>query len=105
MTLHRICFNQIAKGTKTEEYREIKDYWTKRLAKEYDAIEFSNGYSSDCPKMLIKYHGCEIKKILHPITNKTEIVYALKLGKIHWIKNYGQTGKNREGESAKSNAI
>lgn len=35
----------ISSGAKTEEYREITDYWTKRLeGKIYDAVQFSLGY-------------------------------------------------------------
>lgn len=29
-------FNQIKAGNKTEEYREVKEYWRKRLVKNYD---------------------------------------------------------------------
>lgn len=88
MTLHKVWFKEIAEERKLEEYREIKPYWTKRLAKEYDAIEFKNGYRTDCPTMIVEYLGFELKRILHPITNKPETVYSLKLGKIIEIKNY-----------------
>jgi hypothetical protein len=90
MTLHRIWFQQIAEGIKPEEYREIKPYWTKRLAKEYDAILFKNGYAKNCPSMLIEYKGYVVKQILHPITNKKETVYAIKLGNIIEINNYDE---------------
>jgi hypothetical protein len=82
MTLHRRWFLDILEGTKTEEYREIKPYWAKRLLKTYDRIEFRNGYACDAPVMTIEYHGHEIKEILHPITNRIEVVFALKLGRI-----------------------
>jgi hypothetical protein len=88
MTLHKVWFAEIAAGKKLEEYREIKPYWTKRLAKEYDAIEFKNGYRSNCPVMIVEYFGFEVKKILHPISNKPETVFALKLGKVIEINNY-----------------
>lgn len=96
MTLHKEWFKEIAAGRKLEEYREIKPYWTKRLAKEYDAIEFKNGYRSNCPVMLVEYLGWEVKRILHPITNKPETVYSLKLGEIVEIKNYEIRKENSE---------
>lgn len=53
----------IASGKKKEEYREIKPYWEKRLYhplypkilqfREYDAVEFRNGYKKDAPKILL----------------------------------------------------
>ncbi len=89
MTLHKIWFNQIAEGLKKEEYREIKPYWAKRLAKDYDVICFKNGYRNNCPELMIEYLGYEVKDILHPITNKKEtVLFALKLGDILEIKNY-----------------
>ncbi len=91
MTLHRQWFDEIAAGRKKEEYREIKDYWAKRLAKEYDAIEFRNGYTIDSPLMQVEYLGFEVKQILHPVSNKKETVFALKLGRILEIKNYGRS--------------
>jgi len=87
-TLHKQWFDAIAAGIKTEEYREIKPYWTKRLEKSYDFVQFRNGYRSDAPVMTVEYHGFTIKMILHPITNKMETVYALKLGRVLWTKNY-----------------
>lgn len=56
-------FDQIADGSKTIEYREIKPFWESRLydangkKKEYDTIEFVNGYNSDAKKMITKYEG------------------------------------------------
>jgi len=51
----------ILSGEKTEEYREIKSYWTKRIAPElftpcdrYDRIIFRNGYAHDAPEMTIE---------------------------------------------------
>jgi len=53
LTLKKQYFDEILIGTKKFEYREIKEYWTKRLfnenkVKDYDIIYFSNGYSKGC---------------------------------------------------------
>jgi ASC-1-like (ASCH) protein len=46
LTLHREWFDLILSGEKTEEYREVKEYWRRRLeGQKYDQIIFRNGYS------------------------------------------------------------
>lgn len=63
LNLIRKWFDMIKSGEKKEEYREQKDYWSKRLIanyeqlneeggglvwfKSFDTITFSNGYSKD----------------------------------------------------------
>lgn len=55
LTLKKQWFDLINCGIKTEEYREIKPYWEKRLNnKSYDIVEFRNGYQKDAPKMVFK---------------------------------------------------
>lgn len=36
LNLNKEYFNEIKSGIKKEEYREVKDYWTKRLKQKYD---------------------------------------------------------------------
>jgi hypothetical protein len=82
LTLYRKWFDQIAKGQKTEEYREVRPYWTTRIeGREYDEIWFRNGYRKDAPFMRVKYNGWEFGKV-----GGTQ-VYALQLGPILEIKN------------------
>lgn len=46
LSLKAKWYNMIESGEKTEEYREIKEYWKKRLVgKNYDAVQFSYGYT------------------------------------------------------------
>jgi len=65
-TLHLILkkkwFDLILSGEKKEEYREIKDYWQKRLCGSdpddqgfyyFDTITFTNGYAKDAPRFVI----------------------------------------------------
>lgn len=76
-------FEQIKTGSKTEEYREVKEYWTKRLHKKYDKVQITLGYPSSEEKQKIlnfKYNGWEIKKITHKqFGDKPISVYAIKL--------------------------
>ena len=63
LTISRQWFDMILYGEKKEEYREIKPYWERRLYhiyypqirqfREYDAVEFRNGYSKKSPVMLV----------------------------------------------------
>lgn len=68
MTLQKQWFDQIASGEKVEEYRDCSDFWISRLLnedgsyKEYDTVEFRNGYAKDCPKMLVEVKGIELEK-------------------------------------------
>ena len=72
LNLYRKYFDQILKGEKTTEYREVTPYWSKRLeGRHYDVIQFRNGYATDAPTMLVEYNGYDVKDR-----------YEIKLGKI-----------------------
>jgi len=66
LTLSKNWFDMILSGEKTDEYREIKPYWIKRLMvgpdefKEFDIIRFKNGYSKNCPQFDIEFKGIRI---------------------------------------------
>lgn len=83
LNLKKEYYDQIVAGIKTTEYRELKNYWTKRLVnKNYDLICFKNGYSKNAPKFHIQYKGYTIEKRNFEITQKSTLVYAIKLGDI-----------------------
>jgi hypothetical protein len=56
-------YDEIAAKKKIIEYREVKDFWIRRLydnngkKRHYDYIEFINGYNSDARRMLTWYEG------------------------------------------------
>ncbi len=55
-------FDEIAAGTKLEEYRYFTPYWKARLAdREYDVIEFRNGYAPDARRMRVEFRGVTVK--------------------------------------------
>lgn len=55
-------FDKIAAGTKREEYRDFTPYWKTRLAdREYDVIEFRNGYAPDARRMRVEFRGVTVK--------------------------------------------
>ena len=76
-------FNEIKSGIKKEEFRAIKDYWTKRLKKNYNEVHITLGYpkKDEINKILkFKFIGYERKLIKHKeFGEKTIEVYAIQL--------------------------
>lgn len=72
-------YDMIESGKKTEEYREIKGYWQKRLVgRNYDAIQFSYGYTKRTMLFRLKEIGIGIG---NPEWGAPEEnVFILKLG-------------------------
>lgn len=72
LNLYKEYFDLIAKGKKKTEYRDITPYWQKRIEnRQYDEINFRNGYRKDAPFVRVEYLGYKKRKY-----------YELKLGKI-----------------------
>lgn len=88
MTLKKKWFDMILSGEKTEEYREIKPYWTKRLSKKYDIVRFRNGYNKDSPWFEIEFKNLETGIGRNDWGSGTEPVFILKLGNI--TKKHGK---------------
>jgi len=79
LTLEREWFDDIAKGIKHEEYRDLKDYWRTRLeGRTYDVVRFRNGYATDAPEMDVEFLGID----------KRHDCYVIRLGKILSIKRW-----------------
>ena len=59
LTLKRKWFDMIASGEKREEYREQGKWIDSRVNanKEYDVVEFKNGYGPDVPCCVVEYLG------------------------------------------------
>jgi len=83
LPINRYWFDMIASGEKREEYREMKKHWVSRLVshvekynsanclmgvgyetifKQYDYVEFKNGYGYNVPTMLVECEGIRIGK-------------------------------------------
>jgi hypothetical protein len=84
LVIKKKYFEEILAGTKTEEYREVKPYWTAKLeGRQYDVVEFQAGYRADSPKFTIEFKGCEVRTMRHEFFGDRAVdVYAIKLGKI-----------------------
>jgi len=82
LNLYRKYFDQILKGEKTTEYREVTPYWSKRLeGRHYDVIQFRNGYAKVAPMMIVEFKG------MGTVTFQSTSTYAIELGKILETKN------------------
>jgi hypothetical protein len=79
LTLEREWFDDIVKGIKHEEFRDLKDYWKTRLeGREYDIVRFRNGYAVDAPEMDVEFLGVD----------KRSNCYAIRLGKILSLRRW-----------------
>ena len=104
LNLKQRWFDMILSGEKTEEYREVKPYWIRRLLHydwqdndrifvdngqevEFDTITFKNGYSKDARKMVISYKGVRIGNTKEGWSDRYQTeVFVISLGKILEIK-------------------
>ncbi len=76
-------FAQIAAEEKHVEYRKRTPYWKTRLeGREYDFVQFRNGYASKAPEMQVEFLG--VKKI----QKWGEPHYAIQLGRILNLKRW-----------------
>lgn len=97
LTLKKKWFDMILKGEKKEEYREIKPYWADRLLtgelphkkfKEFNVIEFKNGYAKNAPEMTVECRGITIRLSKSKWCDDGErLRYVIKLGSILSHKN------------------
>ena len=83
-----IYFDQIAAGTKPEEYRLHNAYWVKRLVelpsgkkREYDSVVVHNAYKPGLANLIeFPWRGWRLTGITHPHFGPDEVtVFAIKL--------------------------
>jgi hypothetical protein len=82
LPLKREYFEAIESGDKTEEYRLVTPYWTKRIEdREYDNIILTLGYPKrgDASRRIVrKWKGYTIKVIQHKLFSDDPVaVYAI----------------------------
>ena len=88
LILERNPFDRIAKKTKKFEYRKYSPYWRRRIEnREYDFIQFRNGYATKAPEMLVECRGYRIQG------KGREKEFAIRLGRILKIKRWRKTNE------------
>jgi hypothetical protein len=85
LALNGIYFDQIKVGTKTEEYRLVTPYWSKRLVgRRYGQIVLTRGYppAGDHERRLtLPWRGYTVKTITHPHFGSEPVeVFAIDVG-------------------------
>ena len=105
LTLTRHWFTEIASGRKTEEFRHRKPYWQARLTsysttlgrayRQFDEVHFTNGYGPTRPFMRVECQGITEKESGLPAYG---FCYAIQLGKILELRNYGPSGTDHTHE-------
>ena len=101
LVLKEKWYRMIESGEKTEEYREIKPYWIRRLTelkldflpfsyrngyqtipfKDYDKVIFHLGYSKDRPSMTFALDKITI--------NKGKLEWGAEEGKLYFVIHLG----------------
>lgn len=95
LTLTKKWFDMIASGEKKEEYREVKEYWIKRLMEEpekfgrrddkfkkFESVMLKNGYAVDAPEMEFEVKKIERGRGRHKWgAGKGGIYFVISLGK------------------------
>jgi hypothetical protein len=101
-TLKREFFDAIYRGEKTEEYRDLSDFWMSRLLikeadgsysyekfREYDTVLFRNGYNPDSPTMEVEWKGTYILEYLDEPKDAFERYgFVIELGKVLTTEHY-----------------
>ena len=83
LNLHREFFAAIVARTKRIEYRQRSPYWRSRLeGREYDVIQFRNGYARSAPVMVAEFRG------LRRYGQRRAGYYAIRLGRILSVKRW-----------------
>jgi len=84
LPIKRQFFDQILARTKTEEFRDLGEYWRAKLeGREYDEMRFRAGYKPDSPKMYAEFKG--VKKL--------KDCYAIQIGEILRVENVDDLGR------------
>lgn len=98
LTLSKKPFEVMVTGEKTKEYRRPSKWILSRLInKEYDVVEFTNGYGKDKPRFTCEYRGYLISASERSITFSNGLALDVKsgdvvilLGKVISVENYNQ---------------
>lgn len=85
LPLNGVYFDQIRAGTKTEEYRLVTPFWTRRIKDRwFSEIVLTRGYpkAEDASRrMVLPWRGYVRKTITHPHFGPDPVeVYAIKVG-------------------------
>ena len=82
LNLHREFFAAVAEGRK-REFRRYTPYWRRRIEnRQYDLIQFRNGYATKAPVMVVEYRGYRVRG------QGRNREFSIRLGRILQIKRW-----------------
>ena len=93
------AFDEILSGEKTEEYQDFIPFWEEQLLindkdvvkfREYDAVEFRNGFEENVPMILVEWKGTELElfdEAPRGSKDPEDYYFVISLGKIIETKN------------------
>jgi hypothetical protein len=93
------AFDEIMSGEKTEEYQDFIPFWEEQLLvkekdgvrfKEYDAVEFKQGFEKGVPTILVEWKGTELElfdEAVRGSQDPEDYYFVINLGKILETKN------------------
>ena len=93
------AFDEILSGEKTEEYQDFIPFWEEQLLikdkegvrfREYDAVEFRNGFEANVPSVLVEWKGTELElfdEAPRGSIDPEDYYFVINLGKIIETKN------------------
>lgn len=82
LILKKEWFDKIKNGEKTIEYREAKEYWHKRLNKNFNDVILKNGYGKNAPALIADIDSISIIPGHDTDLQIDKDVYAIKLKRI-----------------------
>lgn len=81
LTLSKLPFEVMKTGEKKIEYRKPSDWIKSRLiGKNYDAVEFVNGYGKDKPKFTVKFLGFDVASKNENLTFSNGLSFTVEKG-------------------------
>jgi hypothetical protein len=93
------AFDEILSGEKTEEYQDFIPFWEEQLLikdkegvrfREYNAVEFRNGFEANVPSVLLEWKGTELElfdEATRGSKDPEDYYFVINLGKIIETKN------------------
>lgn len=92
LNVYATWFKLLAEGVKTEDYRDLTEYWHRRLhGRTYKTVTIRNGFDPLAPEAVFEFAGVEIG------TGRTEwgapggkTMYIIKLGRLVSLENFGR---------------
>jgi hypothetical protein len=93
------AFDEILSGEKTEEYQDFIPFWEEQLLikdkegvrfREYDSVEFRNGFEANVPSVLLEWKGTELElfdEATRGSKDPEDYYFVINLGKIIETKN------------------